>query len=71
MTVDSSRNQPGKVTPADTSRDTNSQHSLFGEILDWMLMPLLLIWPAIFNGYCAGRAAIGDPLTAASSYVSA
>ena len=23
----------------------NSQRSLFGEILDWMLMPLLLLWP--------------------------
>ena len=21
------------------------QHSLFGEILDWMLAPLLLLWP--------------------------
>jgi hypothetical protein len=21
------------------------QHSLFGEILDWMLTPLLLLWP--------------------------
>ena len=23
----------------------HEQHSLFGEILDWMLAPLLLLWP--------------------------
>lgn len=45
MTVDSERSQPGEAVPSDSVRDTNSQHSLFGEILDWMLMPLLLIWP--------------------------
>lgn len=45
MTVDSERSQPGEAVPSDSARDTNSQHSLFGEILDWMLMPLLLIWP--------------------------
>ena len=33
------------MVPADTSSDHHSQNSLFGEILDWMLMPLLLIWP--------------------------
>ena len=62
MTVDSSRNQPGKVTPADTSRDTNSQHSLFGEILDWMLMPLLLIWPvSIGVTYLIAKSIANEP----------
>jgi two-component system, OmpR family, sensor histidine kinase TctE len=62
VTVDSSRNQPGKVTPADTSRDTNSQHSLFGEILDWMLMPLLLIWPvSIGVTYLIAKSIANEP----------
>ena len=31
---------------------TDEQHSLFGEILDWMLAPLLLLWPmSIFLTY--------------------
>jgi len=28
-----------------TDRSTRSQRSLFGDILDWMLVPLLLLWP--------------------------
>ena len=28
-----------------SSRELGIQRSLFGEILDWMLMPLLLLWP--------------------------
>jgi two-component system sensor histidine kinase TctE len=60
--VDSSRGQPGKVTPADTSRDTKSQHSLFGEILDWMLMPLLLIWPvSIGVTYLIAKSIANEP----------
>jgi two-component system sensor histidine kinase TctE len=31
--------------PANPEPDENIQHSLFGEILDWMLAPLLLLWP--------------------------
>jgi two-component system, OmpR family, sensor histidine kinase TctE len=40
-----------RPVPAETShfanplRLPNEQHSLFGEILDWMLAPLLLLWP--------------------------
>jgi len=26
-----------------------SQRSLFGEILDWMLTPFLLLWPITFG----------------------
>ncbi|MBN8487411.1 MAG: sensor histidine kinase N-terminal domain-containing protein [Burkholderiales bacterium] len=33
---------PPLVTPGPAPRE---QHSLFGEILDWMLAPLLLLWP--------------------------
>ncbi|MBI3230314.1 MAG: sensor histidine kinase N-terminal domain-containing protein [Burkholderiales bacterium] len=29
----------------DSTPSTNGQSSLFGEILDWMLAPLLLLWP--------------------------
>ena len=28
-----------------TRSQPREQHSLFGEILDWMLAPLLLLWP--------------------------
>ena len=45
MPVDSARSQSGKIVPAEPARDTHTQHSLFGEILDWMLAPLLLLWP--------------------------
>jgi len=31
--------------PLATETEENIQHSLFGEILDWMLAPLLLLWP--------------------------
>lgn len=42
------RNPQGEVlSPAksDDARHQLIQRSLFGEILDWMLMPLLLLWP--------------------------
>jgi len=62
VTVDTPRNQSGKVLPADTLRDTNSQHSLFGEILDWMLMPLLLIWPiSIGVTYLIAKSIANEP----------
>jgi two-component system sensor histidine kinase TctE len=35
-------NSPSEVTPAPRPPETQS---LFGEILDWMLAPLLLLWP--------------------------
>lgn len=31
--------------PPNPEPEENIQHSLFGEILDWMLAPLLLLWP--------------------------
>jgi two-component system sensor histidine kinase TctE len=41
---------PSSATPAPaeftiTQSEEPSQRSLFGEILDWMLVPLLLLWP--------------------------
>jgi two-component system sensor histidine kinase TctE len=45
--------EPGPATGPDAApyepprpeSDESIQHSLFGEILDWMLAPLLLLWP--------------------------
>ena len=34
----------GAMSTADLPR-SKEQRSLFGEILDWMLAPLLLLWP--------------------------
>ena len=37
---------PPAVTPVPaTPARAREQRSLFGEILDWMLAPLLLLWP--------------------------
>ena len=36
---------PSIYVPPNPEPDENMQHSLFGEILDWMLAPLLLLWP--------------------------
>ena len=38
------------------------QHSLFGEILDWMLAPLLLLWPmSIFLTYLVAQSIADRP----------
>jgi two-component system sensor histidine kinase TctE len=40
--------EPGRPSPAasvETQPEERIQRSLFGEILDWMLVPLLLLWP--------------------------
>ena len=38
------------------------QHSLFGEILDWMLAPLLLLWPmSIFLTYLVAQGIADRP----------
>jgi two-component system sensor histidine kinase TctE len=36
---------PAKSAFVNPLRGPQEQHSLFGEILDWMLAPLLLLWP--------------------------
>jgi two-component system sensor histidine kinase TctE len=37
--------EPAFFNPADHAESEPMQRSLFGEILDWMLVPLLLLWP--------------------------
>ena len=44
------------------SRDEDIQHSLFGEILDWMLAPLLLLWPmSIAITYLVAKSIANEP----------
>jgi two-component system sensor histidine kinase TctE len=50
------------ATTAEISQEPRSQHSLFGEILDWMLMPLLLLWPiSIAITYFASTSIANEP----------
>ena len=49
------------VAPA-AERDDDVQHSLFGEILDWMLAPLLLLWPmSIAITYLVAKSIANQP----------
>jgi two-component system sensor histidine kinase TctE len=48
--------------PPDLEAEANIQHSLFGEILDWMLAPLLLLWPmSIAITYLVAKAIANQP----------
>ncbi|MES3025702.1 MAG: sensor histidine kinase N-terminal domain-containing protein [Pseudomonadota bacterium] len=48
--------------PPATDADESIQHSLFGEILDWMLAPLLLLWPmSIALTYLVAKSIANDP----------
>lgn len=48
--------------PANLEPDENIQHSLFGEILDWMLAPLLLLWPmSIAITYLVAKSIANQP----------
>ncbi|MES2152130.1 MAG: sensor histidine kinase N-terminal domain-containing protein [Pseudomonadota bacterium] len=48
--------------PPKAEADENIQHSLFGEILDWMLAPLLLLWPmSIAITYLVAKAIANQP----------
>ncbi|WLI88605.1 sensor histidine kinase N-terminal domain-containing protein [Massilia sp. R2A-15] len=48
--------------PAGAEADENIQHSLFGEILDWMLAPLLLLWPmSIAITYLVAKSIANQP----------
>jgi len=43
-------------------REVGGQHSLFGEILDWMLAPLLLLWPmSVALTYLAAQSIANQP----------
>ena len=48
--------------PPTTEQDDTIQHSLFGEILDWMLAPLLLLWPmSIAITYLVAKSIANQP----------
>jgi two-component system sensor histidine kinase TctE len=48
--------------PANPEPDEAIQHSLFGEILDWMLAPLLLLWPmSIAITYLVAKSIANQP----------
>jgi two-component system sensor histidine kinase TctE len=48
--------------PPGAEPDENIQHSLFGEILDWMLAPLLLLWPmSIAITYLVAKSIANQP----------
>jgi two-component system sensor histidine kinase TctE len=48
--------------PPTSERDETIQHSLFGEILDWMLAPLLLLWPmSIAITYLVAKSIANQP----------
>ncbi|MDC8759606.1 sensor histidine kinase N-terminal domain-containing protein [Janthinobacterium fluminis] len=52
----------GWAEPFAAEQDDNIQHSLFGEILDWMLAPLLLLWPmSIAITYLVAKAIANQP----------
>jgi len=61
--------QPGLPSPAEApyvpprpEPEESIQHSLFGEILDWMLAPLLLLWPmSIAITYLVAKSIANQP----------
>nr|WP_229521286.1 sensor histidine kinase [Massilia sp. IC2-477] len=54
--------QPAPYVPPNPEPDENIRHSLFGEILDWMLAPLLLLWPmSIAITYLVAKSIANQP----------
>ncbi|MFC0253808.1 sensor histidine kinase [Massilia consociata] len=54
--------QSEPYVPPNPEPDENIQHSLFGEILDWMLAPLLLLWPmSIAITYLVAKSIANQP----------
>jgi two-component system sensor histidine kinase TctE len=54
--------EPLIYVPPNTEPDEDMQHSLFGEILDWMLAPLLLLWPmSIAITYLVAKSIANQP----------
>ena len=48
--------------PPNSDQEETIQHSLFGEILDWMLAPLLLLWPmSIAITYLVAKSIANQP----------
>lgn len=59
MQTDSSESLPAT---SESTREQQIQRSLFGEILDWMLMPLLLLWPvSIGVTYLIAKSIANEP----------
>ena len=53
---------PGGADGDASAPPTRAPHSLFGEILDWMLAPLLLLWPmSIFLTYLVAQGISDKP----------
>jgi two-component system sensor histidine kinase TctE len=60
-TEDSGADDDGFEPPV-SEQDGTIQHSLFGEILDWMLAPLLLLWPmSIAITYVVAKSIANQP----------
>jgi two-component system sensor histidine kinase TctE len=58
------RHEPEEAlyVPPNPESEENIQHSLFGEILDWMLAPLLLLWPmSIAITYLVAKSIANQP----------
>ncbi|MDB5766399.1 MAG: putative two-component sensor kinase transcriptional regulatory protein, partial [Collimonas fungivorans] len=54
--------QPNPSAPAAAQTEERVQRSLFGEILDWMLVPLLLLWPiSIAITYVVAKSIANQP----------
>ncbi|GAC1545192.1 MAG: sensor histidine kinase N-terminal domain-containing protein [Collimonas sp.] len=54
--------QPSSTTPPATQTEERVARSLFGEILDWMLVPLLLLWPiSIAITYVVAKSIANQP----------
>lgn len=54
--------EPLLYVPPSAEPEENIQHSLFGEILDWMLAPLLLLWPmSIAITYLVAKSIANQP----------
>lgn len=53
---------PYQPANPEQAEDESIQHSLFGEILDWMLAPLLLLWPmSIAITYLVAKSIANQP----------
>ena len=58
----SSEQQAAEWEGAPAAEENDIQHSLFGEILDWMLAPLLLLWPmSIAITYLVAKSIANQP----------
>ncbi|MES2536589.1 MAG: sensor histidine kinase N-terminal domain-containing protein [Pseudomonadota bacterium] len=60
--VPAAEDSPALAESFDTQPEEHIQRSLFGEILDWMLVPLLLLWPiSIAITYLIAKSIANEP----------